>query len=239
MLAVFSFSDALAVRLGVVLSALLVVLSLLGLTIHKDFYDGKPRRDYFCFYTNLSNLLVLVYFALIAPRLYAVRALRPLIAHADFAVMMSIMLTFSVFHLLLFPAVRIAAQGHARTREFYIVYADNLIEHYAVPLMTFAFWLLCSPDKAALGAADVFLWTLFPLSYIAVIFLRAPMRGPIAEAASPYPYPFMDAEVLGLKRVALSLTLLYGLCVLAGAAAVAAVRLAYGLLGGGHALILL
>ena len=58
-------------RPGAVLSALIVVFSLIGLTMHRDFYAGKRRRGFFCFYTNLSNLIVLIYFALIAPRLYA------------------------------------------------------------------------------------------------------------------------------------------------------------------------
>lgn len=239
MLAVFSFSGALHIRLGAVLSALLVVLCVLGLTIHKEFYAGKPRRDYFFFYTNLSNLLVLVYFALIAPRLYAASALRPLIPHADFAVMMCILLTGAVFHLLLFPAVRGAAARHTRTREFFIVCTDSLIEHYLVPLTTLAFWLFCSPGKDALGAADVFLWTLFPLGYATAVYLRAPFRGVIAEAGSPYPYPFMDIQILGVRRAAFFLSAMYGACLLAGAFFVAGMRLAYAFLGSGRALILL
>lgn len=238
MLAVFPFSGSLHVRLGAVLSALLVVLSLLGLTIHKEFYAGKPRRDYFFFYTNLSNLLVLVYFALLAPRLYAASALRPLVPHADFAVMMSIMLTGTVFHLLLFPAVRSTALSHARTREFYIVCADSLIEHYLVPLTAFAFWLLCSPGKDALGPADAFLWTLLPLGYTAAVFLRAPVRGVIEEAGSPYPYPFMDVQLLGVRRMALTLSAMYAVCVACSAAVIAAVRLSHRILGSGYPLIL-
>ena len=58
-------------RLGAVLSALIAAISLIGLTMHRDFYAGRRRKDFFCFYTNVSNLLVLLYFALLAPRLYA------------------------------------------------------------------------------------------------------------------------------------------------------------------------
>ena len=33
-------------RLGALLSALIVVASLIGLTMHKDFYAGVRRRDF-------------------------------------------------------------------------------------------------------------------------------------------------------------------------------------------------
>ena len=134
-------------RLGILFSALIVISSMIGLTMHSDFYAGRGRREFFCFYTNVSNLAVLIYFALAAPRLYARPRLHTLIPHAEFAVMMCIMLTFCVFHLLLFPAIRLAARTMPRTREYLILCTDNIIIHYIVPLSVFAYWLLCSPDK--------------------------------------------------------------------------------------------
>ena len=212
-------------RLGAVLSALIVVFSLAGLTIHKDFYAGKRRRGFFCFYTNLSNLLVLIYFSLAAPWLYARPALNSLIPHADFAVMMSIMLTFCVFHGLIFPSVRIAAAHAPHTREYRIVVCDNFIIHYLVPWLVFFYWLLCAPNKAALRAQDALYWTLFPLTYVLMIFLRAQSGSVIEETGSLYPYPFLNVGALGLLRVAYICALLYGACVLAGLSVVALVRL--------------
>lgn len=225
-------------RLGAVFSALIVVFSLIGLTMHKDFYAGLRRRNFFCYYTNLSNLLVLVYFALIAPRLYA--ASSPLIPHAEYTVMMCIMLTFFVFHLMLFPAIREQMKATAvRTRELAIVLADNCIIHYLVPWLVFLYWLLCSPGKAQLSMRSALLWTVIPLAYLAYIFLRAPIRGVIDEAGSPYPYPFLDIGRCGLLRVTRSCTALYAVCALAGTAVIWLVRLAFACFGGGHALILI
>ena len=62
-------------HLGALLSALIVVCACIGLTLHKDVYAHTPRRDFYCYYTNVSNLIVLLYFALIAPWLYARAAL--------------------------------------------------------------------------------------------------------------------------------------------------------------------
>ena len=212
-------------RLGAVLSALIVVFALTGLTIHKDFYAGRKRKGFFCFYTNLSNLIVLIYFALISPRLYARPALHGLIPHADFAVMMSIMLTFCVFHGLIFPSVRIAAEHAPHTREYRIVVCDNFIIHYLVPWLVFLYWLLCAPEKAALSTGDALYWTLLPLTYVLWIFLRAQSGVIIEEAGSPYPYPFLDVGALGLFRVAYVCAVLYGACVLASLGVIMLVRL--------------
>ncbi len=212
-------------RLGILLSALIVVLCIVGLTMHRDFYAGRPRKDFLCFYTNISNLAVLVYFSLAAPRLYARPSWHPLIPHIEFAVMMSIMLTFCVFHLVLFPPIRKAARHMAHTREYRIVCTDNLIIHYLVPLSVFAYWLLCSPQKHVLGTADALAWTAFPLIYAACILLRARHGRIIEETGSPYPYPFLDISVLGCTRVLCICAGLYGLCVLAGLFAIMLIRL--------------
>ena len=231
--------DTLHGRIGAVLSALIVVFCVVGLTMHKDFYAGKPRKDFFCFYTNLSNLLVGIYFSLIAPRLYAHAALRSVIPHAEFAMMMSIMLTFSVFHLLLFPAVSIVVRNAEHTREFAIVCIDNFIVHYLVPGLVFIYWLLCSPGKAALDFSDAVLWTLFPLIYLFIIYVRAEHGRIIEETESPYPYPFLNTYELGKKTVLRTCARMYVLCAAAGLIIVLIVKLLIGLFGSGHALILI
>ena len=208
-------------RLGAVLSALIVVFAIIGMTMHSDFYTNIRRKDFLCFYTNVSNLAVFLYFAIAAPRLYARSSLRALIPHAEFAVMMCIMLTFCVFHLVLYPPLRLAAKGMPHTKEFLILYADNFIIHYLVPLSVFVYWLLCSPQKHALGAADALYWTILPLVYLARTFLRASRHAIIEETGSPFPYPFLDVHALGAGRVVGICAALYGLCILAGLAIIA------------------
>ena len=226
-------------RLGTLFSALIVVSCAIGLTMHRDFYAGKARKDFFCFYTNVSNLLVLVYFSLAAPRLYARITLHPLIPHAEFALMLSIMLTFSVFHLLLFPAIRKSVAKMPHTRNYWIVCADNFLIHYLVPWLVFAYWLLCSPGKNSLRLFDALAWTWLPVTYVLCILLRARSGRIIEETQSPYPYPFLDIRVFGGARVFRCCVALYGLCALAGILCLFLIRLAFLLFGGGHPLILI
>lgn len=220
-------NSMLSTRGGTLLSALIVVLCIVGLTMHRDFYACRVRKDFFCFYTNLSNLVVLLYFSAAAPWLYQNASLHPLIAHAEFAVMMQILLTFAVFHLVLFPAVRKTALHMERSREYMIVCADNLFIHYLVPLSVFVYWLLFSPGKASLRASDALYWTALPVLYAAFIFLRAPLRGVIEEAGSPYPYPFMDVQALGIRRVAVYCASLYAVSALLALVIIALIRIVY------------
>lgn len=211
-------------RAGVLLSALIVVMTIIGITMHRDFYADCRRKDFFCFYTNVSNLVVLLYFALIAPRLYAKEILHAAIPHAEFAVMMCIMLTCCIFHLVLYPAVRRAVQGMPRSAAYHILCTDNLIIHYLVPLAVFFYWLFCSPQKQSLGRADSLYWTALPLGYVFFVFLRAHIKGIIEETGSPYPYPFLDMDTLGIKRTLLICVSLYILCLLSGLLIIALVH---------------
>ncbi|MEI2794483.1 Pr6Pr family membrane protein [Pseudoxanthomonas sp. F11] len=65
--------------------------------------------------------------------------------------------------------------------------------HYAVPLAYWAWWLACVPH-GTLRWRDVAGWLLFPLGYVAWVFLRGAWVG-------EYPYPFIDVVQLGWARV--------------------------------------
>lgn len=194
--------------LGAVLSAVIVVLSLVGLTLHSDFYAGKCRRDYWVYYTNQSNLLVFLYFALLSPLLYANPALRTLIPHAEYALMLCIMLTHIVYHHLLAPFINEDTPYALHTQDSRFAHADSIVQHYVVPLLTFLYWLLCSPDKRTLGMADGVLWLAFPCVYAAYVLVRARLRGFIHQTKSAYPYPFLDVSLLGSRRVAFACCLM-------------------------------
>lgn len=225
-------------RLGALLSAFIVVCACIGLTLHRDVYAHIPRRDFYMYYTNVSNLIVLLYFALLSPWLYARAALRQFIPVAEFSVMMIILLTHLVFHNLLFPQIRRSMRGAPRNRETAIVFADNLFIHYLVPWLTALYWLLSSPGKDALGIAGALVWLIVPLAYLLCVFLRA-RRGALAGTDSAYPYPFLDAARHGARRVAMTCLLLLMLCIGASLALLLAVHLAFGAFGGGHALVLI
>ena len=223
---------------GTTLSALIVVACLIGFTLHSDVFSGTPRKDFFWYYTNLSNLLVAFYFSCAAPVLYARSALRRFIPFAEFSVTMSILLTHAVFHLVIFPGIRPQLKRFAASSRTRMLAVNNLVVHYVVPWLVLLYYLLCAPRKNAVPLIAAPLWLLFPLAYSLVIFLHARRKKAIPGTQRLYPYPFMDISLLGQKRVMLTCAGLAAICALSSVAALLIVRALYSLLGGGKALVL-
>lgn len=225
-------------RTGAVLSALIIVFCAIGLTMHKSVYDGKPRPHFYCYYTNLSNLLVLVYFGILSPLLYQYPNLRRFIPAAEYCVAMAILLTHLVFHFILFPVIRPQLRNTRRTFHFRILAADNLIIHYIVPWLVLLYWLLCSPGKQHIPFYAALLWTILPAIYLCFILLRARTQENLHETASPYPYPFLDVSVCGAKRVAMNCLRLYALCTAYSTILLLLFRALFSFFGAGYALML-
>lgn len=84
--------------------------------------------------------------------------------------------------------------------------------HYAVPLLYLVWWT-CAIDHGHLNRRHLLLWLLFPLAYLVWAIARGAWTG-------ESPYPFLDADALGVAAVAadavagLAVFLLVGLAML-------------------------
>ena len=80
--------------------------------------------------------------------------------------------------------------------------------HYAVPLAYWAWWLAFAPH-GGLRWRHVAGWLLFPLAYVAWVFVRGAWLG-------EYPYPFIDVGQLGWSRVGVNALGVMGVFVVLG-----------------------
>ena len=230
--------DSLYGRIGAVLSALIVVACFIGFTLHNDVYSGIPRKDFFWYYTNLSNLLVAFYFSAAAPFFYAKPVLRPWIPVAEFSVTMAILLTHAVFHMIIFPGIRQIIKKVDLSGENGMLAINNLLVHYIVPWLVLLYYLFCTPQKNSVPLAAAMLWLLFPLSYATVIFFHAARCKAIPGTNRLYPYPFLDTALLGKRQVLFTCAGLFLLCTLVSGAIQYMMRALYALHGGGKPLFL-
>lgn len=140
--------------------------------------------NFFSYFTILSNILValIATATALAPRSAIGRILmRPGVAGAA-------MLYISITGLIYFLVLRHLWQPEGL--QFWV----DAIEHYAVPILFFAFWLF-AVIKGRLTFDVVPKVLAFPLLFAAYTLIRGPF-------ANWYPYPFIDAGELGYGQVA-------------------------------------
>lgn len=96
--------------------------------------------------------------------------------------------------------------------------ADNLL-HVAVPVVYTIFWLLFVP-KGILKWKDLIPWLIFPCFYLAYSMVRGALTG-------WYPYPFLNAELLGYSKVAVNSSFVFLAFILTSLAMIAVNRLGH------------
>lgn len=173
---------------------LIVLIGCCGLVMHSGLLTDHPRKDFFRYYTNLSNLLVVMFFlARIVVRITGnTNGFFGRIVFSElwfFSVTMSIVLTFGIFHFVLMPSFRNAPP---ESNEFKLAHSfSNYCVHYIVPLLTLLTWLIFA-KKSELRYPWGVIWTVIPWCYVIYATIRG-LRGDIIENTdSAYPYDFMD-----------------------------------------------
>ena len=206
------------VSMGLRLSAAgIFLLGALGLLLHSTLpQTGHIRAGMFCFYTNLSNLAVLLYELALA--IVPAGGVRRLLTGSTVALAMTlcIYVTHLVYHFVLVPDARRRGQKFADFGGSF----GNLCVHYGTPWLVVMQWVLWG-DKSGLTVLSAVWWLALPLAYFAYAMLRARTGKPIGHTRLLYPYPFMDLEKLGPKRfcrsVAAALAAFFALgCVFVG-----------------------
>lgn len=184
--------------MGLRLSAAgIFLLGALGLLLHSTLLEtGHIRPGMFCFYTNLSNLLVLVYELALAAAPEG--AVRQLLTGSGVALAMTlcIYVTHLIYAFVLLPT------AHRRDDESWLkgrFSFGNVCVHFITPGLTVLQWLLWQ-DKAGLTVGHAVWWLVLPLAYFAFAMLRAGTGKPIGRTGQLYPYPFLDYPRLGAGR---------------------------------------
>ncbi len=166
---------------------------------------GKVYPAFIGYYTNLSNVLVWLYFILVLfNNIFGIFDFvnNPVVC---FTVMMSITLTFLIYHFLLSGTDRRNyKEGKINWNPYGIT---NLTLHYFCPVITILFWLFCN-DKSGLQVWHGLFWLISPALYIVYTVIRVKLGYVFDENGRRWPYDFMDVDKLGVKTVVRNLAVL-------------------------------
>ena len=178
-------------------AAVIAILSAAGLTLASRVLEGpdRRRRQFFVYYTNLSNAAMLIVHGLLLIPGRAREALRTPLAR--YISVLCILVTFVIYF---FVLTRFGRRSRRDTMESLGTrrYANALV-HYLVPLTVLLEWLAAA-DKRGLGVRAALWWLLVPLAYLMFLLLRARSGVVIENTGSLWPYAFMDRERLGARK---------------------------------------
>jgi hypothetical protein len=110
--------------------------------------------------------------------------------------LVSILLTFAVYNLVLDPFFSASSQARGGTW-------DNFLLHTAVPLMALADFIFFE-EKGRFKTSYPFGWAVFPLYYVAYTAVYKALGGLYTFSkgvTAKFPYFFLDYETYGLKTV--------------------------------------
>lgn len=195
----------------IILSAIIFAAAVYGMFLGGCMKNPGHSHNLFSYYTNLSNIIVLIYQlcvlgSFLAPNsgfYFAVRS--PVL---QYTIANTITMTFLVYHFILFPAIKKKKEAMTDAEKSGgVITPNNLCVHYIVPLASLLFWLLFGSKELPFWC--VFAWLAVPAVYSLYILLRAALGINIYEKDTPYPYFFIDRNLIGTKRfiqnIALSL----------------------------------
>jgi hypothetical protein len=181
---------------SIIYKSILVVLGIAGICGQLGVGNGNVNLQMLWYFTVLSNVAVVVYFAAdIIFLLVNKKSDRDLCPLLKGTVTAGIIVTFIIVVFVLRMGVDMSTS----------IGRSFLLVHFIVPLMTFGDWLLFSSRR--IGVWEPPIWYLEPLLYLIMIVSTGSLREG-AGGPSKYIYPFLDVDKLGMQKVVMMILIL-------------------------------
>jgi hypothetical protein len=174
---------------------LIIAACSVGLVLNVFTRQGRFHPESLIYYTNLSNLICLLYFVLLVARMVislkdGAKGAVTLFPRMKGAFTLMIAVTMLVYHFLLAGGMPQWYDGTNFQR-----WLANTLLHYTAPAMVILDWILFDP-KRVFHRFDPLLWLLIPLLYAIFTLIRAEVGGEMANG-SRFPYFFLDVDAIG------------------------------------------
>ena len=177
---------------------------------------GPGPAEFWIYFTVQSNLLLIAVFAVLLVRTWrGADADEALLAPVKGAATLYIVITGTVFNLLL---ANPASPFYQEQKESHYLW-DSVLLHLVTPVAAVLDWLLFGP-RGTLRPRHAVVWLAYPLGYLAFALIR----GALVTGGTRYPYPFLDVGAFGYARVAVNCVFLAAAFLLLGLGLVAVDR---------------
>ena len=210
---------------SVIFKLIIIIICSIGLyrtsgmaNAEKKKKDIKNISVLIIYFTNLSNLLCLIYF--FTSSIFMVfdiinhgvtGSAAVLFPQFKGAVVLCLLITLLVYNFLLVPQRKKEPSNDSNVSFDF----TDICVHYIVPILSFSDWVLFD-EKNVYTLFSPFLWIIIPLLYFVFILIRAKFGDNLKAANSKYPYFFIDVDKIGIKRVLINTAILCVIFVILG-----------------------
>lgn len=173
---------------------LIALCALFGIFL--NLIDAKNVLEMLSYYTIQSNLLIAVFFVILAWFDLKKTPWEDAWSRVlTFVFTIGITVTMLVFHVLLAPTIEPGG-------DYVVNGLPDLFVHTITPLLTIVHWFVYS-KKGAMRAADLLFTWLQPIDYVAYLVFYNLLGGRFTwdDVQSPYPYFFLNFETYGWDGV--------------------------------------
>lgn len=185
-------------NMELILRISIILLSAIGLLfLATNTFRRKPRREFLIYFTNMSNMFVLLYF------LFNINN-----SVIQFLVTIYITFTMLVFNLVIYPML---VKLGSRLKDIGTDMITSSIAHIIVPILVLIYWFKY-PVNIEYG--DLVYIFPFSLLYLFFAFWLGKSGYKIRENITNYIYPFLDLDKLGIRKVFINIIILFVLLVL-------------------------
>ncbi len=185
----------------------------LGLSSFSLMYDfgimqGEFKISNLFYFTVISNLFCMgLFLALFIKTIVDIKkdgiyGYTSISAHIKGEIMISIILTMTVYHFILIPYA-------LKINPYETLKPIDIILHYCMPVITIFDWILFD-EKKRFKWYDPIIWTIGPYIYIIFVYIQANLGilEKINSSMSKYVYIFLDINKLGVEQVSSNILLL-------------------------------
>lgn len=163
------------------------------------FFNSVSLEEHFAYYTNLSNLICIIYFIFYIIKCYLLKE-ESYNSCIKGSVTLTIAITGIVYNFLLRPFMH-DVEGVMDLHSL-----SNYIVHIIMPLIVILDWILFD-EKGKFKKYYIFIWLILPFLYFIFICIRASLGKTFTYASSRYPYFFLDIDAYGVLQVLLNVSL--------------------------------
>lgn len=193
-----------------------LILGLLAIICDFGIFNGEFKVINFFYFTIISNLFCLGLFSalsiltvrdILKKGVYGTTSISP---HIKGEILISILLTMSVYHFILIPYA-------LRMNPYQTLKISDIVLHYFIPVLTLFDWLLFD-EKKSFKWYDPIVWTIGPYLYIVFVFIQAGFNivDRVNAHINNYIYAFLDVRLLGEANVIFNIVSLTIVFILVG-----------------------